>query len=178
MKYLWKSMKDGLHSNYDNSQWKVGEWRIEKPPTVECKGLNASLHVMDAMSYVDMEILAKVEVAGKIIKANDKWTCEKMRVVEAYIWPKEESVKLAIFAAELVIDIYEKKYPNDDRPRKAIEAAKGWLENPSEAIWAAEAARAARAAAMMPRTRSRSGSSFSMPAVPSEGWNSTSSNPG
>ena len=102
---------------------------------------------MDAMSYVDMEILAKVEVAGKIIKANDKWTCEKMRVVEAYIWPKEESVKLAIFAAELVIDIYEKKYPNDDRPRKAIEAAKGWLENPSEAIWAAEAAWSAWSAA-------------------------------
>jgi len=29
-----------------------------------------------------------------------------------------------VYAAEQVIDIYEKKYPNDKRPRNAIEAAK------------------------------------------------------
>ena len=40
----------------------------------------------------------------------------------------EQKVQYAIFAAEQVIDIFEKKYPSDDRPRKAIEAAKNYLK--------------------------------------------------
>jgi hypothetical protein len=43
----------------------------------------------------------------------------------------EQKVQYAIFAAEQVIDIYEKKYPDDDRPRKAIEAAKNYLKDKS-----------------------------------------------
>src|SRR3990167_9469387 len=55
---------------------------------------------------------------------------------------KPQFVAYAIYAAEQVLDIYEKQYPKDDRPRKAIEAAKGYLKNPS-----ANAANAANAAA-------------------------------
>jgi hypothetical protein len=61
--------------------------------------------------------------------------------------------RYAIYAAEQVIHIYEKEYPNDNRPRKAIEAAKAYLEDPTLANASAwEAARdaaweAARAAA-------------------------------
>ena len=32
---------------------------------------------------------------------------------------KKQNQEIAIFAAEQVIHIYENKYPNDDRPRKA-----------------------------------------------------------
>ena len=39
---------------------------------------------------------------------------------------------MAIFSAKLVIGIYEKQYPNDDRPRKAIEAAVRYQKNPTE----------------------------------------------
>ena len=65
-------------------------------------------------------------------------------------------VSYAVFAAEQVIEIYEKKYPKDKRPRQAIEAAKKCIENPSEenkndayaaADAAADAADAAYAAA-------------------------------
>jgi hypothetical protein len=42
-------------------------------------------------------------------------------------------VKYAVFAAEQVIDIFEKKYPDDKRPRKAIEVTKKYIENPSAA---------------------------------------------
>jgi hypothetical protein len=42
----------------------------------------------------------------------------------------EQQIKYAIFAAEQVIGIYEKQYPKDDRPRKAIEAAKEYLKYP------------------------------------------------
>jgi len=46
------------------------------------------------------------------------------------IMNKDQSVQYAIFAAEQVIDIYERKYPDDKRPRNAIEAAKAYLKNP------------------------------------------------
>ena len=46
---------------------------------------------------------------------------------------QKQAIKVAIFSAELVIDIYEKKYPEDKRPRQAIEAAKAYLKKPNEA---------------------------------------------
>ena len=56
----------------------------------------------------------------------------------------------AIFSSKQVIDIFEKKYPKDDRPRKAIEAAKKVLGNDTEenraAAYAAHAAAYAAAA--------------------------------
>ena len=41
-------------------------------------------------------------------------------------------VSYAVFSAEQVIDIYEKQYPDDKRPRQAIEAARRCIENPSD----------------------------------------------
>jgi len=63
---------------------------------------------------------------------------------------KEEELKInilhAIYCAEAVLPIYENKYPNDNRPRLAIEAAKTVLKYPTEenkakakaAAWAAD----------------------------------------
>ena len=45
---------------------------------------------------------------------------------------KMQRVAYAIFAAEQVIDNFEKEYPKDKRPRKAIEAAKKYLDDPNE----------------------------------------------
>ena len=44
----------------------------------------------------------------------------------------KQYVSYAVFAAELVIDIFEKEYPDDNRPRTAIEAAKKCIENPND----------------------------------------------
>jgi len=45
---------------------------------------------------------------------------------------KKQKIQYSIFAAEQVIDIYEKKYPDDNCLCKAIEAAKTYLKHPSE----------------------------------------------
>jgi hypothetical protein len=45
---------------------------------------------------------------------------------------KKISVQLAVLFVERVLPVYEAKYPNDDRPRKAIAAAKRWLDDPTE----------------------------------------------
>ncbi len=64
------------------------------------------------------------------------------------------NILYAIYSAEAVLPIYENKYPNDNRPRLAIEAAKTVLKYPTEenkakarAAWAAWAAWAAADAA-------------------------------
>ncbi len=73
-----------------------------------------------------------------------KWTLKKNNIFKLY----------AIYWAEAVLHIFEEKYPDDNRPRKAIEAAKEYLRHPTEenkqaadaAAYAADAADAAYAA--------------------------------
>jgi len=62
---------------------------------------------------------------------------------------KRQSVKIAITFAVRALPLFEKRYPGDERPRKAIAAARKWLANPSakNAAAAYAAAYAADAAA-------------------------------
>jgi len=41
---------------------------------------------------------------------------------------KRQNVMFATYAAEQVIDIFEKEYPEEERPRASIETAKRWLK--------------------------------------------------
>ena len=45
---------------------------------------------------------------------------------------KKLSVQLAVFCARQVLHLWEDKHPTDMRPRKSIEAAEAWIENPTE----------------------------------------------
>ena len=72
--------------------------------------------------------------AGDILRdvlTDEKWDYFWWLAVRLMTRPQK--VEFAIFAAEQVIAIFEKKYPNDDRPRRAIQAAKDWRANPSVA---------------------------------------------
>jgi len=150
----WKFLKEGFKSGHGDTKWKTGKWQVHKGDLKLCEsGFHASNGIYKAFSYVQGEILAQVECGGKHLDDNDgtKSVWEKMRVVKAYKWEKQDSVLFAIYAARLVLDIFEKRYPNDDRPRKAIEAAEVYVKNPTEknraaARAAAGAARAAEAA--------------------------------
>ena len=165
IKTLWKSMlyeKGKLRSANGGETWEPGEWhRVDGPLEMCERGYHASLNIVDAMQYVAPGAIAKVEVRGKHAERADKQCWSEMRVVKAWEWTKEDSVSLAICAAGLAIGTYEKEYPDDKRPRAALEAAKAWLRDPCEktraaasaasaaamdAAWAAWAARAARAA--------------------------------
>lgn len=42
----------------------------------------------------------------------------------------KQYIAYAIYAARQVLDIFEAEYPDDNRPRKAIEAAEKYLKNP------------------------------------------------
>ena len=131
----------GLGRDGVRTVWKIGEWQKVNKPVQECVGLNCSAYIPDAIQYVKGDVLALVECAGKVVKSSDKETWEKMRIIKIYEWTKERSVNLAIQAARLVLDIFESAYPEDKRPREAIEAAERRLAEPTEAnIAAADAA--------------------------------------
>ena len=129
-KRRWKFLRTGLKSDYNGFQWEIGKWETTECERL-CVGFNCSNRIIDAMRYVSGEILAEVESGGKCFEDDSKSTHEKMRIVNAWHWRKEDSVELAIYAAEMVIHIFEDKNPYDDRPRKAIEAAKSWLAGKS-----------------------------------------------
>jgi hypothetical protein len=50
---------------------------------------------------------------------------------------KEQNVKWSLACAESVLHIFENNYPEDNRPRLALKAAKNYLSNPDAAAYAA-----------------------------------------
>ena len=72
-------------------------------------------------------------LSKKLQLKSDKQVMEELIATEKLDWAnwvlarllkRKQQIQYTIFAAEQVIDIFEKQYPNDNRPRNAIEAAK------------------------------------------------------
>jgi len=127
-KTLYKSLPKDMSPH--GHKFKVGKWyKIDGKLEICKRGFHASKRAINAMYYVDCEVLAKVEVKGKSEKESDKECWEEMKIIKTYKWTKKDSISLAIYSAELVLNNFEKKFPNDNRPRLAIEAAKAMLKN-------------------------------------------------
>jgi hypothetical protein len=122
---LWKSYKAGFKNEHGNIKWELNKWFHEEGKIEKCKnGFHASVLPLDAMRFVNCEIIARVSVKGESDFEDDKQAWSDMKIDKAYYWRKEDSVALSIYAAELCINNFEKEFPDDKRPRKAIEAAK------------------------------------------------------
>src|ERR1035437_5272016 len=156
MKYMYKFLnldKKKIKSNHGNTIWLIGEWQHVDGEMKACNnGLHCSKKIYEPFSYVQGEVLAKVEVKGEHHDENDKSAYSDMRIIEAYRWTKKDSVALGIFSAELCLKEFEKLYPDDKRPREAIDAARAVLAHDTAknryAAWsAARSARSARYAA-------------------------------
>lgn len=92
------------------------------------------------------DVTAQAILDSKIPTKDKYWFfCKKVFI-------KEQNQYVAIGVASIVLDVFEKKYPNDIRPRKAIKAAEDYLtgrigiEELRTARYAAAAAAAADAA--------------------------------
>lgn len=88
-------------------------------------------------SFMSQELITLESILASEIPFRDKYwfVCQKLA-------GNDQNIKIAVAAAEIVLPIYEDKYPDDDRPRKAIDAAKSGL-NAADAADAAYAAYAA-----------------------------------
>jgi hypothetical protein len=133
MRY-WKSLQienGKIVSGYDKSPWIVGEWREVPAPTRECEGLNCCESIIDAMVYVNMDVLAEVEIDGKQIVGDDKITVQRMRIIKAWKWEKMDSVKMSSYAAGLVEDNFNKSYPSDPRVKECNALVRKYIADPS-----------------------------------------------
>ena len=94
------------------------DWLKERRACSE--GVDWFLKQKESDAVLVLESLIK---GDKLDWAN--WTI--VRVME-----RKQYMAYAIFSAEQVINIYEKKYPDNDKPRKAINAAKVCMKNDTE----------------------------------------------
>lgn len=167
MKILYKSLPaDRQPKGY---KFKLGVWHKHEGDIEICEsGFHASKNAIDAIGYVNCFWLAKVEVKGKHQIQDDKECWEYMRIIKWVKWTKKDSVAQAIYAAELVLDNYEKNYPNDLRPREAIEAAKKVLKN--DTVKNRSAARSAARSAESAAWSAESAAESARPAARSAAW--------
>ena len=92
--------------------------------------------------------LYEVEVRGQIIHESDKSVAEQARLVRRIETWNNKTLRLyAADCAERVVSLYEKDYPTDTRPRKAIQAARDFANGKITAEELNAAANAAYAAA-------------------------------
>jgi hypothetical protein len=158
MKYYKALTKDnrGTYSDYDFTDYlpkngKPGKWL----PKVETLDMCASgYHYAKQSDIIDWlnEQIFEVEVKGKTIKGDNKSAAQQIRFVRKCAKWNDKSARLfACDCAERVLPLYEKEYPDDKRPRMAIETARKFANGKATqeelaAAWAAAWAAAREAA--------------------------------
>lgn len=73
--------------------------------------------------------LEALDLIEKLIELN-KPTLANWFIIRVLDKDKIGLFNYVIFAIDQFVDIYEKEYPNDNHPRRAVEAAKLWIKNP------------------------------------------------
>lgn len=128
--------------NADGS-WTPGESRDVEGELIPCEHAIHACKEHDTPRWVAAELYA-IEFADEPTVHDDtKVYGRKARLLYRYEAWNERTMRLfAVDCAEHVLHIFEEKYPDDTRPRKAIEAARAYLageidetelENASEA---------------------------------------------
>jgi len=167
MTRYFKILVDGKSCHGGNANWSLpdgdnpGKWMPKLTKLVPCKrGYHIVLaHQIPQWLKEDCQIF-ELETSGKVIAhKDDKFVCGKVRLIKRMCYDPEVTPRLfAADCAEHILHFYEDKYPDDDRPRKSIDAARKFARKQitreeMAAVWAAawyaawDAARAAARAA-------------------------------
>ena len=145
------------------SPWKIGEERTYHGEIVLCQsGYHSSPTLWDAFGYARGPVACLVEISkpvgsdGTKTAGNRKSISKTRKLLECRNIERE----LRLFAAdcaEHVLHIFEREYPNDKRPRLAIQAARDFVNGKIDAAARDAAKEAARDAAWDGRTERRTG---------------------
>jgi len=141
-----------LPTKQKDGTWKPGKWMPKVMGELEpCVNGYHICRPQDLVSWLN-EAIFEVEYKGKMVEDDDKCVVREARLLRRIeTWDEKSARLFAADCAERVLPIYEKEYPNDDAPRKAIQAARDYADGKIDkkemaAAWAAARA-AARAAA-------------------------------
>ena len=141
--------KDRQPYHGGQGQWPpAGEWLEVDGPLILCEHGLHLCREKDLVSWLGPEIW-EVEYEGEIVEAENKVVVRKARLVRRLdTWNERMQRLLACDYAEHVLHLYEEKYPNDARPRKAIETARRFANGEATIEELAAAGSAAGSAAL------------------------------
>jgi len=131
--------------------WEPGKWMPKLTDLVPCEHGYHLCREQDLIRWLG-PMICVAEGRGKQIVCDDKVVFAQARLLSSCkIWNKRTGRLFVADCAEHVLPIWERKYPNDPRPRKAVEAARlfadGEITREKLATAGAAARDAARAAA-------------------------------
>ena len=147
--YLPEKLADGT--------WKPGRWMPEiEGKLIPCERGYHICRPDDLVYWLD-ETIYEVEYEGKIVEDDNKCVVRRARLLRRVeTWTERTARLFAADCAEHILHIFETEYPDDDRPRNAIQAARDYangliteseLEEMWYASWYASAAEYAAASA-------------------------------
>lgn len=123
-------------SSFTNTdcKWRLGEWKMYPSVVEVCEsGFHASRDLYDLLNECNVlgNRLFEVEARGEIKEGHYTFAASEMRIVKE-IDAKRLYVDYALQCAKHVLPLYAQKYPTDNQPGLAIEAAEKWLANPTD----------------------------------------------
>jgi hypothetical protein len=113
--------------------WTPGEWMPEIEG--ELKPCRNGYHVVTLEQLPNWlgERIFEVEVGDEIVHADDKSVVRTCRLTrECTGWNERTARLFACDCAERVLYLFEARYPDDGRPRKAIEIARRYAEGKAD----------------------------------------------
>ncbi len=129
----YKFIQSDMSSRNGGTKWIIGKWKRHDGGIEMCaKGFHACETAYQSLSYVYGDKWFIVEARGNILKDTNKFVASEMRLIKE-IDVKKVLVPFACIVAKRSLANFEKKYPNDKRPREAIDAALKYAKNPTEA---------------------------------------------
>ena len=152
---LFKVLESGGKAIYANGfEWslptktKPGKWmpKIEGELSVCQQGYHLC-RKKDLIHWLHGPEIYEAEYRGEILKSDNKVVVREARLIKQLNWTPETARIFASDCAYRALPIFEKYYPNDNRPRKAIEAARQYARGEIGAAARAAARDAAGAAA-------------------------------
>ena len=143
-----KFLTAGGRGPFSDFAWPIGEWVEIEGPLVMCeRGIHVTT-IEHATEWLN-DRCHPVEVRGELIEGDTKVCVRAARLGPALeTWTERTARLYAADCAERVLPIFERECPNDDRPRKAIEAARAFAYGEIDDAALAAAGAAAGAAAL------------------------------
>lgn len=90
-------------------------------------------------------LICEAEIRDDVVVGDNKVVVGQARIVKAWKWDDRMARLFAADCAERVLPSFEARYPSDDRPRRAIDAARGFANGTVTEVGPAAAAAAAAA---------------------------------
>lgn len=113
--------------NKPREKWVVGQTRTLKGTIIPCRhGFHGSPTLRQALFYAPGEWACKIELSGTVVPHGDDKLAGSTKTLLAAVNVERDLRLYLADCAEHVLPIWEAKYPEDDRVRKCIVAARAF----------------------------------------------------